>query len=73
MYNQVNCTCQASLELTVGELEGVRDPLPDSQEPFYLVVETSGSNEGHDYAKLEVIKHMRPSPFTSCMYVASGL
>ncbi len=44
---------RASLELTLGELQGVRDPLPSSVEPFYLVVETSGSNAAHDYEKLE--------------------
>ena len=44
---------RGSLELTQTELEGVRDPLPGSVQPFYLVVETSGSNAEHDYAKLE--------------------
>ncbi|KAK9827995.1 hypothetical protein WJX81_006665 [Elliptochloris bilobata] len=44
---------RGSLELTLAELDGVRDPLPSSAEPFYLVVETSGSNAEHDYAKLE--------------------
>ena len=43
---------RGALELTQTELEGVRDPLPGA-EPFYLVVETSGSNAEHDYAKLE--------------------
>lgn len=45
---------QQSLELTLTHLEGIRNPLPDTQTPFYLVVETSGSNEAHDYAKIEV-------------------
>ena len=44
---------RGSLELTQTELEGVRDPLPGAVQPFYLVVETSGSNAEHDYAKLE--------------------
>ncbi|BDA44336.1 probable D-2-hydroxyglutarate dehydrogenase, mitochondrial [Coccomyxa sp. Obi] len=44
---------QQSLELTLEHLEGIRNPLPDTQTPFYLVVETSGSNEAHDYAKIE--------------------
>jgi len=48
---------RASLELTLEQLDGVRDPLPDSAEPFYLVVETSGSNAAHDYAKLEARAH----------------
>ncbi len=43
----------ASLELTLQHLEGVRNPLPDTAAPFYLVVETSGSSEEHDIAKLE--------------------
>lgn len=45
---------QASLELTVRHMDGVRNPLPDTQTPFYLVVETHGSNEAHDYEKLQV-------------------
>ena len=44
---------RGSLELTQTELEGVRDPLPGAVQPFYLVIETSGSNAEHDYAKLE--------------------
>lgn len=45
---------QQSLELTLTHLEGIRNPLPDTQTPFYLVVETSGSNEAHDNEKLQV-------------------
>ena len=45
---------QQSLDLTLEHLEGIRNPLPDTQTPFYLVVETSGSNEAHDYEKMEV-------------------
>jgi D-2-hydroxyglutarate dehydrogenase len=45
---------QASVALAMEHLEGVRNPLPDTQTPFYLVVETHGSNEGHDYEKLQV-------------------
>ena len=30
------------LELALGQLEGVRDPLPGSQSPFYVLVETAG-------------------------------
>lgn len=42
-----------SLEVTLEHLPGARDPLPDSKAPFYLVVETSGSDAAHDAAKLE--------------------
>ena len=45
---------QQALDLTLKHLEGVRNPLPDTQTPFYLVVETSGSNEAHDSEKLQV-------------------
>ncbi|CAK0772713.1 hypothetical protein CVIRNUC_003992 [Coccomyxa viridis] len=44
---------QQALDLTLKHLEGVRNPLPDTQTPFYLVVETSGSNEAHDSEKLQ--------------------
>ena len=46
---------QQALDLTLKHLEGTRNPLPDTQTPFYLVVETSGSNEAHDSEKLEVV------------------
>ncbi|KAL3701373.1 hypothetical protein R1sor_019395 [Riccia sorocarpa] len=42
-----------SLELVLKHHDGTRDPLPDSKESFYLVVETTGSNESHDKEKLE--------------------
>ena len=45
---------QQALNLTLKHLEGIRNPLPDTQTPFYLVVETSGSNEEHDNEKLQV-------------------
>lgn len=45
---------QQALDLTLKHLEGIRNPLPDTQTPFYLVVETSGSNEAHDSEKLQV-------------------
>ena len=45
---------QQALDLTLKHLEGVRNPLPDTQTPFYLVIETSGSNEEHDNEKLQV-------------------
>ena len=44
---------RASLEVTLEHLPGSKDPLPGSEAPFYLVVETSGSNAEHDAAKLE--------------------
>ncbi|KAL2649538.1 hypothetical protein R1flu_017666 [Riccia fluitans] len=42
-----------SLELVLKHLDGARDPLPDSKESFYLVVETTGSNQTHDKEKLD--------------------
>ena len=50
---------QQALDLTLKHLEGVRNPLPDTQTPIYLVVETSGSNEEHDNEKLQA----SPTPF----------
>ena len=57
---------QQALDLTLKHLEGVRNPLPDTQTPFYLVVETSGSNEEHDNKKLQV-------RLTSLAHVASRI
>ncbi|KAG7670602.1 hypothetical protein Ndes2526A_g00376 [Nannochloris sp. 'desiccata'] len=42
-----------SLEITLKYLPGARDPLPDSNAPFFLVVETSGSDAAHDASKME--------------------
>jgi D-2-hydroxyglutarate dehydrogenase len=42
-----------SLELTLQYLPGTRDPLPASSAPFYVVLETSGSDSSHDVAKFE--------------------
>ncbi|KAL0018871.1 hypothetical protein WJX79_008052 [Trebouxia sp. C0005] len=42
-----------SLIITLKNLSFIKNPLPDTQTPIYLVVETSGSNAEHDYAKLE--------------------
>ncbi|KAL4440007.1 hypothetical protein ABPG75_003008 [Micractinium tetrahymenae] len=42
-----------SLLITLRNLPGAKDPLPACQAPFYLVVETSGSNAAHDGEKLE--------------------
>lgn len=44
---------RASLEVTLKHLPGTRDPLPGSSAPFFLVVETSGSDVGHDASKME--------------------
>ncbi|KAK9803284.1 hypothetical protein WJX72_007036 [[Myrmecia] bisecta] len=44
---------QQALDLTLSVMPSVKNPLPDTQAPFYLVVETSGSNAAHDYEKLE--------------------
>ena len=42
-----------SLDLSVRVHEDVSNPLQDDSERFYMVVETSGSNERHDNEKLE--------------------
>jgi D-2-hydroxyglutarate dehydrogenase len=42
-----------SLEITLKYLPGARDPLPQSSAPFFLVVETSGSDAVHDASKME--------------------
>jgi len=49
---------RASLEVTLQHLPGTagmycRDPLPQSDAPFFVVVETSGSDVAHDGAKIE--------------------
>ena len=36
---------RASLELVCAQMKGARDPLPGSEAPFYVVMETSGSVE----------------------------
>ena len=41
------------LDLTLRELPAVRNPLPSSHAQFYVMLETSGSNVGHDRAKLQ--------------------
>ncbi|KAH9326716.1 hypothetical protein KI387_006894, partial [Taxus chinensis] len=43
----------SSLDMVLSHLEGVRNPLPTSQEKFYILIETTGSNESHDKAKLD--------------------
>lgn len=54
---------RASLEITLEQIPGVSDPLPATNCPFYLVVETSGSNGEHDYAKIEVSPCFPPFAF----------
>eukprot|EP00850_Spirogloea_muscicola_P022914 SM000318S12216 [mRNA] locus=s318:87991:91818:+ [translate_table: standard] len=44
--------CQA-LDMALLHLEGTRHPLPDCREPFYVLLETSGSDTAHDSEKLE--------------------
>ncbi|CAM6041201.1 unnamed protein product [Sphagnum compactum] len=41
-----------ALDMALCHLEGTRDPLP-SKHNFYLLVETTGSNEAHDKEKLD--------------------
>mmetsp|Transcript_13227 Transcript_13227/g.26868 ORF Transcript_13227/g.26868 Transcript_13227/m.26868 type:complete len:492 (-) Transcript_13227:1587-3062(-) len=42
-----------AMELALTHLHGARDPMPDSRAKFYVLIETSGSNQEHDMAKLE--------------------
>ena len=42
-----------SLDLATGTFAGVKSPLPGAGEPFYVLLETSGSSEAHDREKLE--------------------
>ncbi|KAK9832300.1 hypothetical protein WJX74_005680 [Apatococcus lobatus] len=43
----------SALDLTLHQLPHIVNPLPDHQAPFYLLVETSGSNGDHDQSKLK--------------------
>ena len=44
-----------ALDLTLGVLkDSVKNPLPASHTPFYLLIETAGGNREHDHAKLQV-------------------
>ncbi|XP_058086760.1 D-2-hydroxyglutarate dehydrogenase, mitochondrial isoform X3 [Magnolia sinica] len=42
-----------SMDMVLGHLEGVRNPLPPSIYNFYVLIETTGSNESYDKEKLE--------------------
>lgn len=42
-----------SLNLVLHHLEGVRNPLPPSMHNFYVLIETTGSDESYDKEKLE--------------------
>ncbi|KAL4644312.1 hypothetical protein ACB092_02G156200 [Castanea dentata] len=42
-----------SLNLALNHLEGVRNPLPPSMHNFYVLIETTGSDESYDKEKLE--------------------
>ncbi|XP_041018111.1 D-2-hydroxyglutarate dehydrogenase, mitochondrial [Juglans microcarpa x Juglans regia] len=42
-----------SLDLVLNHLEGVRNPLPPSVHNFYVLIETTGSDESYDKEKLE--------------------
>ncbi|KAL6880677.1 hypothetical protein ACP4OV_012242 [Aristida adscensionis] len=41
------------IDLAMRHLEGVHNPLPASQYKFYVLIETTGSDESYDKAKLE--------------------
>lgn len=42
-----------SLNLSLTYLPNVRNPLPEDKQPFYVLIETAGSNESHDNDKIE--------------------
>ncbi|XP_021908112.1 D-2-hydroxyglutarate dehydrogenase, mitochondrial [Carica papaya] len=42
-----------SMSLVLDRLEGARNPLPSSTDKFYVLIETTGSNESYDREKLE--------------------
>lgn len=42
-----------SLHIYLDKASNAKNPLPDFDGDFYLVIETSGSNSDHDYEKLE--------------------
>ncbi|XP_031400845.1 D-2-hydroxyglutarate dehydrogenase, mitochondrial-like isoform X1 [Punica granatum] len=44
---------EQSMTLALNHLEGVRNPLPPSLHNFYVLIETTGSNESYDREKLE--------------------
>ncbi|KAK9285836.1 hypothetical protein L1049_025037 [Liquidambar formosana] len=42
-----------SVDMVLNHLEGVRNPLPPSMHNFYVLIETTGSDESYDKEKLE--------------------
>ncbi|XP_073005459.1 probable D-2-hydroxyglutarate dehydrogenase, mitochondrial isoform X1 [Typha latifolia] len=42
-----------SIDMVLAHLEGIRNPLPLSLSKFYVLIETTGSDESHDKAKLD--------------------
>ncbi|KAM0937213.1 putative D-2-hydroxyglutarate dehydrogenase [Dioscorea sansibarensis] len=42
-----------SMDLVLDKLEGVRNPLPSSLYKFYVLIETTGTDDSYDRAKLE--------------------
>lgn len=42
-----------SMDVVTSHLEGVRNPLPSTAHKFYVLIETTGSNESNDREKLE--------------------
>ncbi|CAI8588640.1 unnamed protein product [Vicia faba] len=42
-----------SMDLVTSHLDGARNPFPDSQHDFYVLIETTGSDESSDKQKLE--------------------
>jgi FAD/FMN-containing dehydrogenase len=41
-----------SLEITLKHTPSIRDPFTGPESPFYVLIETSGSNKDHDDSKL---------------------
>ncbi|KAG8662762.1 D-2-hydroxyglutarate dehydrogenase, mitochondrial isoform X2 [Manihot esculenta] len=42
-----------AMDLVLNHLEGIRNPLPPSMHNFYVLIETTGSDEAYDKEKLE--------------------
>ena len=52
---------QQALQLTLQHLPEASDPMPGKPAPIYVLLETSGSSEDHDHAKLQVRLLAQPS------------
>ncbi|PIA55906.1 hypothetical protein AQUCO_00700314v1 [Aquilegia coerulea] len=63
-----------SMDMVLTYLDGVRNPLPPSVHNFYVLIETTGSNETHDKEKLEAfLLHSMESGLISDGVVAQDI